>query len=517
VHRSLPAEIASHVRLTEAGEGTARFDVTLTDAAGAVCVAVTGFRLARLDGALALRPPAARDLAFDEADGPRPLSPAEERLRETIALGIPPAEGGAAFDRALAAGLPRLAVTTLDPEALARLNDAPAPPPEARAFDTGGEASDPPQTDLERTIAGYWQDLLGVARVGRSDSFFDLGGHSLIAVRLFAQIRRAFGADFPISTLFEAPTVAALAALIEARTGRGQGAAPQAAPAASRPRFTHLVPMHQGEGGPGQPFYLVAGMFGNVLNLRHLAQLLGGDRPFYGLQARGLLGEDAPHRTLPEAAAAMIAEIRQVQPTGPYLIGGFSGGGLTAWEMARQLTAAGEAVTGLVLLDTPLPVRPVVSRADRLLIKLQEVRAAGLRFIPDYIRAKREWRRTLAARAAAGPEDAGAFHNRAIEAAFRAALPVYDLQAWDGPVALIRPPLDRHWRVTGGRWVSRAREFVTEDNGWSPFAPDLTVIEVPGDHDSMVLEPNVRVLAARLRAWIAAREARHPAMRAAAE
>ena len=100
--------------------------------------------------------------------------------------------------------------------------------------------------------------------------------------------------------------------------------------------------MHQGEGGPRTPFFLVAGMFGNVLNLRHLAHLLGTDRPFYGLQARGLYGDEEPHRTFEEAAADYIAELRTVQPHGPYLLGGFSGGGITAYEMARQLEADGE-------------------------------------------------------------------------------------------------------------------------------------------------------------------------------
>ncbi len=108
-----------------------------------------------------------------------------------------------------------------------------------------------------------------------------------------------------------------------------------------------------------------------------------------------------------------------------------------------------------------------------------------------------------------------------IEAAFRHAIGVYDLKGWeDGRVVLYRPPLDRHWKVTGGNWVSSAREYVYPDNLWTPFAPRLDVVEVPGDHDSMVLEPNVRVLAARMKAAIQAAEAgdiRHPDHRLAAE
>ena len=99
------------------------------------------------------------------------------------------------------------------------------------------------------------------------------------------------------------------------------------------------------------------------------------------------------------------------------------------------------------------------------------------------------------------------FHDAAIEAAFRAALPLYDLQPWDGPLALFRPALDRRWKVSGGRWVDCEREYVFEDNDWTRWAPATRVFEVPGDHDSMVLEPNVRVLAARMRACIEAAEA----------
>ena len=113
--------------------------------------------------------------------------------------------------------------------------------------------------------------------------------------------------------------------------------------------------MHAVQGGAGTPFFLVAGMFGNVLNLRHLAHLVGSDRPFYGLQARGLLGGDDPHDDLVEAARDYIAEIRQVQPKGPYMVGGFSGGGLAAYEIAQQLKDEGEEISALIMLDTPLP------------------------------------------------------------------------------------------------------------------------------------------------------------------
>jgi thioesterase domain-containing protein len=368
-----------------------------------------------------------------------------------------------------------------------------------------------PRTSVEQTLAGYWADLLGVAQVGVEDDFFALGGHSLIAVRLFAMIRRQWKIDFPISVLFEAPTIARCAALIAERLGPEEEAA--AAPAAKAnpagPRFTHLVAMHSGDGGAKTPFFLVAGMFGNVLNLRHLAHLLGNDRPFYGLQARGLFGDAAPHTTIEEAAADCLAEIRQVQPQGPYLLGGFSGGGLTAWEIGRQLRAMGEDVALMVLLDTPMPVRPTLTKPDKAMIKLAELRKGGPKFLAEWARRRIEWERSRRAKAANEPDPTvPSFNNAAIEAAFRHAVGIYQLPAWeDGRVVLYRPPLDRHWKVTGGNWVSAGREYVHADNLWSPFAPKLEVVEVPGDHDSMVLEPNVRVLAARMRSAILAAEA----------
>ena len=331
-------------------------------------------------------------------------------------------------------------------------------------------------------------------------------------MRLFALINRTWGVQLPMSVLFEAPTIARLAALIGARTGyvgnSGEAAAGAAEGAEAKPAFTHLVALHQGEAGAKLPLFIVAGMFGNVLNLRHMALLLGRERPVYGLQARGLIGGDEPHRRIEEAAAAYVAELRQVQPHGPYLLSGFSGGGITAYEMAQQLDAAGEEVAVLAMLDTPLPVRPSLSARDKALIKLAELRRKGPAYLGEWARNRIEWERArrrgeTGEAAAPGSE----FNNTKIEMAFREAVAVYQVKPWDGPITLFRPALDLHWQVSGGRWVSAAKEYVYPDNDWTRFAPALEVIEVPGDHDSMVLVPNVSVLAGRLREIVARAEA----------
>jgi len=508
LYRPLAAAIVSHVRNAAPNavdRPMAVFDITLATPEGEVCAEIEGFTIHRLDGALSFPPPDARAMEF-EGTADKPLSPAEERLVATFRQGIRPEEGAEAFARAVATGRSQVFVSSLDLPALVRQAAAvEAERPEGAAFDRPDLENDfvEPRNDIERTLAAFWQDLLGVSQVGVEDSFFDLGGHSLIAVRLFAMVKKAFNVDFPISVLFEAPTVAACAQLIADQIGPQEAApgAPAPQPRAPQRRFTHLVPMHQGEGGSKTPFFLVAGMFGNVLNLRHLAQLVGGDRPFYGLQARGLFGDDRPHDTFPEAATDYIAELRQIQPHGPYLLGGFSGGGLIAWEIARQLEAAGEEVALLVLLDTPLPMRPALLRQDKAMIKLAQLRAEGPGFLVKWWKDRLAWKRAQGAPRA--DDAADGFHNLAIEAAFMAALPGYVMQARQGATVLFRPPLERHWKVAGGRWVSSQREYVVADNDLTQFAPALQVIEVPGNHDSMVLEPNVRVLASRLKALIA--------------
>ena len=509
IYRPLPAQIVSRIR--NAGDnsdaqGMAQFDITLAAPDGTVCAEIRGFALRKLQAAISARPQGRSQPA-------RSMSPAERRLHHNISQGIPAAIGPAMLSRAISTGLAQVYVSSLDLKSLiAEAGVTEDAAPAEGGFERPDLDSDfiEPAPGTQAELAAIWSELLGIAQVGAADSFFDLGGHSLIAVRMFGQVRKKFGADLPISTLFEAPTIAELSALIEERTGPREIASAEnvrALPGAARsgdgrPKRRFIVDM--GGRGDGTPFFMVAGMFGNVMNLRQLAQRLGGDRRFYGIQARGLLGDDVPHDNFPEAARDYIAELREVQPEGPYLLGGFSGGGLTAYEMARQLREAGQEVAMLVMLDTPLPLREPVSRQDRLMIRVGELREGGPGFAWKWLRDRvaYEFQRRSKAKAVeaeVAAEATGAFHDLAIEAAFYAALPTLKLSVWDGPVAMFRPPLDKRWKATGGRWINSGRDYVVADNGWTPWMPKLQVIEVPGDHDSMVLEPNVRRLTTVLR------------------
>lgn len=192
-----------------------------------------------------------------------------------------------------------------------------------------------PQDKLELKLQRIWEKVLAVSPIGMDDNFFELGGHSLLAVRLFAQIEKSLGRNLPLATLFQAPTIRSLADVLR----KDGWAAP----------WSSLVLLQSG--GNRRPFFCVHAAGGNVLEYHALAQLLGADQPFYGFQALGLDGNQPPHNSIKEMAAHYINEMREVQPEGPYLIGGRSSGGTVAFEMACELMAQGQQVELLALLD----------------------------------------------------------------------------------------------------------------------------------------------------------------------
>ena len=190
--------------------------------------------------------------------------------------------------------------------------------------------------DNTRRLTVIWQQLLGIEPITSDQNYFDLGGDSILAVQLFAQIEREFGLKLPVATLFETPTIAELAQLI-------QNDAPTAG-------WSSLVPIQPAGSKP--PFFCIHGAGGNVLIYRELALHLGPDQPFFGLQCQGLDGKLPILKTVEEMAALYAKEICRVRPHGPYLIGGYCGGGTIALEVAQQLQAMGEEVALLALFDT---------------------------------------------------------------------------------------------------------------------------------------------------------------------
>ena len=190
--------------------------------------------------------------------------------------------------------------------------------------------------DATRQLCRIWQQLLGIESVGPDQNYFDLGGDSILAVQLFAQIEHVFGVKLPVATLFDAPTVAELARILH-HDSPTSGWSPLVAvqPTGSRP-----------------PFFCMHGAGGNVLIYRELSLNLGPDQPFYGLQSQGLDGSCPPLTAVEDMAALYVKEIRKVRPHGPYFLGGYCGGGTIAYEVAQQLCRGGEQVALLALFDS---------------------------------------------------------------------------------------------------------------------------------------------------------------------
>ena len=527
IHKPLTQHFWSKASIYEGSStasGFARFDVTLFAQNGDVLLEVTELTIKQMDKevSFAHEPlPSSKELELEaEAKGTgevKQLSPAERAFQHNITQGILPEEGTRAAEQVISASAANVTyVSSLSLDELILEQEQLAAAATSSSTDSA-KFSRPelenefvePTNEIERTLVSIWEELLGVDQVGIHDNFFDLGGHSLVAVRLFAKVRQRYDIDYPISILFQAPTIAACAEMLQGELGDEASANENALDNRGTGddnlqtnRYKHLVPMHASVSATNPPFFLVAGMFGNVLNLRHLANLIGTDREFYGLQAKGLYGDQEPHTTFESMAKDYIAELRTVQPHGPYYLGGFSGGGITAFEIARQLREEGEEIALLVLLDTPLPTSPPLSSVDKISIHLQRIRAKGASYFAEWARNRYQWERHKLQQKFSKSDEAENpydFQSDTIQVAFLEALDKYELLPQELTIHLFRPRLDEVYRLRGGRILNTDRNPVFHDNGWSPFVSNVEVHVVPGDHDSMVLEPNVRVLATELR------------------
>jgi thioesterase domain-containing protein len=225
--------------------------------------------------------------------------------------------------------LPRTATGKLDRASL------PAPGP----LTPGSEPHDARHwRPSELALADVWADVLGLEQVGIDDNFFDLGGHSLLVARAVARARDA-GLDLGVADFYDVPTVAGLA-----RAARPIDGSP-------RPTAPLAVTIRRGDVTPA--VFCVHADDGGATSLRGLATHLDSGQQFHGLQARGLVDEAPPLRSIEAMADAYVAEVMARQPGGPYLLAAWSFGGYVALEMARRLAANGRDVAGLFLLGPP--------------------------------------------------------------------------------------------------------------------------------------------------------------------
>ena len=201
-----------------------------------------------------------------------------------------------------------------------------------------------PATETEIKLAALWSEVLDRPQVGRMDSFFDIGGNSLLAIHLMARVEDAFQIQFPLRDLFEYPRLDSQALRID------RIATPEAHPEPEQSETCLMIPVRAE--GSRRPLFFVAGAGDVIGTYTTLVSLLDPEQPFYGFPDPMYTSLSASDITVERLAELYLGEIRAKQPTGPYLLGGYSFGAIVAFDMARQLTAAGQEVGLLVLVDT---------------------------------------------------------------------------------------------------------------------------------------------------------------------
>jgi len=345
------------------------------------------------------------------------------------------------------------------------------PAPEAEVSAETTSATDV----LESQLVRIWEDVLGKKRIGIRDNFFELGGHSLVAAKLMYRIGQMLGKNLPLAMLVGSPTIEQLAAALR-QDGWSH-------------HWSSLVPIQPSGSEP--PFFCIHGVGGNAIGFHELGRRMGPDYPFYGLQSQGLDGKHSCHTSIEEMAAHYISEICSVQPEGPYFVGGFSFGGLVAYEMAQQLRASGHEVGLLVLFDTyPGNLKAVGTSLIDLLLHptLQHwfhdlPRIAGKRIR----RSLKNWR---------VPQVLRDVRDSNTMAADR-----YKLRPYAGKTALVRAA-EKSLRSTEDPLAA-----------WNGLISNLDIHEIPGDHYDMLVEPQVNSLAECLKSCIenACSDAERPA------
>jgi aspartate racemase len=380
------------------------------------------------------------------------LSDSDDRLRTYLKERLPEYMVPAAI--VLLDAMPLTPNGKIDRRALTQMN--PAMP--AQNVETPKDGS------VSGRIAAIWGELLG-RPVSLSDNFFEIGGHSLLAARMMHQVGQLIGRALPLAMLLQAPTIEELCAALQ-----GDGMS----------RYWSSIVAIQPKGGKA-PFFCIHGVGGNVVGFRDLGRYMGPTHPFYGLQARGLDGTHPCLTSVEDMAVQYLQDIRSVQPEGPYFLGGYSFGGLVAYEMARQLTQRGEKVAFLALFDTsPGHVKP---QTASLLKSLSRPTPKFLfSDLPRgvYKGIRRRWR--------------GLRVPRSLKNVFFAntqAAEKYALQPYEGKITLFRAT-EKSLRAASNPYAA-----------WREMAlGGLEFQDIPGDHYGVLVEPQVAVFAERLKACV---------------
>jgi acyl transferase domain-containing protein/thioesterase domain-containing protein len=492
----LPAACYSYVR-SKAGASIespiATFDVSLLDREGNAIVEIRDFSVRQIRDVGLLE--AANPVLSAELGTTQEFESIEGYETAQSPNAISSQQGSRAFERVLAN--PPLSSVVVFPSDFAAYVDSlnPSRAVEALARPVAAPSGDSNE-EVEVTLARWWKELLGLESVGTQDNFFDLGGQSLTGVRLLAKVKKKYGIDLKLATLFSAPTIEKLCALVRKQT--------------APPSFHSLIEIQPNGARP--PLFLIHEIEGSVLVFRDLVRHLDPDQPIWGVEYSAF-ESSSPFLSMEDLASHYLAEIRMLQPSGPYYLLGYSFGGLLAFEIAQQLHAAGERVELLGMLDTFLMNGVRASAQKRTLLELVKRKAASfgrhagrVLFGPQrraYLREDLAERLetiigqgrqfmygVLRARGLSIPK----FLHRAKDVNWFAALR-YEAQPYSGRVTLFRAS-------TPLSFIDMPRD---RELGWGPLAQrGVEVHEIPGAHREIMREPNVAIVAREVSGALAA-------------
>jgi amino acid adenylation domain-containing protein len=425
-------------------------------------------------------------------------TPEEKRLvayyvmdEESAGAGAQPEMG--AMRRHLSGCLPEYMV----PAAYVRLQRLPLTPhgkldrnalPQPQSSAYAVREYEEPQGEMESRVAGIWAEVLSIERVGRHDNFFELGGHSLLAMRLVERLRQQkFHLD--VHTIFTNPILSGMAARVMENVDGRQDLE-------RNNKFQHSSLVELKVGNPSvQPFFLIHPVGGYVSCYSELALGLEYEGPVFGLQIAGTVSP-----TIEQMAGKYLEAVRSVQPQGPYLLGGWSMGGVVAYEMARQLNCVGECISVLVMLDSSFPNRMKTdvnwSLDEKLALGIIAselgIRHQGLAPVENNTWNKITLEELLIVVLQAGkaqdrlPASFGIQELRQRhEIILKNASGVRSYQAlpYDGEIHLVRAMEN-----------TNADPFL----GWSALPAKVSVINQPGDHFSMMRRPHVAALSKKV-------------------
>ncbi|GAB3429675.1 non-ribosomal peptide synthetase [Niabella aquatica] len=341
-----------------------------------------------------------------------------------------------------------------------------------------------PKTQEEILLAEIWSEIFNREQIGVYDDFFGLGGHSMVAIKVMTQIKEITGIRLPIATLFESPTIKELAKKIVKKTPSHSGRV--------------LVPIK--ENGSKPPIYLIHGGALNIFLYKQLAPFLNEDQPLYGIQALGLEGDLTHLDSIENIAARYLTEVLEQNPEGPYILIGYSYGGIVAYEMARQLITMGKEIKMLGILDTNVSDRSIPNammprmffKIKRQLKKVVFISSNLFRHPKDVIKYQlllfnKRFNKSYKEEA---DEQVYDYANTVVEAYDKAYI-AYEMKPFNLSVHVFRVK-ERIYFIDDFAYL-----------GWKKYAEDgVAVHDMAGDHKTFLLPPNNKILAEKIQAVV---------------